>query len=214
MLTQNAQTLRNNTEIPITIAEYERYKASKLYFDTVALTHVLLKVAVSDFMIRKFMIMNVLFGEIGNILKLQKREFILTSQWEYPFYYILDEFKQLYRQINWKKSLLTLKYKPQCIIDYSLSIDNEWELNQYQEFLRISNYPMIVTMLTTDLDINMIIKIFADNNYEYRDDYIKESQSLLNNKIQSYNLDQLFIMTYKPQPIKKEIDDAGSSTTP
>lgn len=209
MLTQNVQTIRQNTEIPITIAEYERYKASPLYFDLLSLTHVLLKVAVSNFMIRKFMVMNVLFGEVGNILSLQKREFVLTSEFEYPFYYIIDEFKTKYRQINWKKNLLQLKYKPQCIIDYKLTIDTKDELSRYQEFLKISARPMVVALLETPLDQSIILDMVADSDYKYRDDYILESKQILTGKISNYNLDNLFIITPNPQPIKKE--DAWSS---
>lgn len=211
MLTQNVQTLRQDTHIPITIAEYERYKASPEYYDLLSITHVLLRIAVSDFMIRKFMIMNVLFGEVGNILQLQKRDFILTSEYEYPFYYILDEFKTKYRQINWKKSLLTLKYKPQCILDYQLNIDNDNELERYLEFLRISSNPMVVSFLNTSIDINKLIDFFENNYYEYRGDYIDQSKDILKSKLRSnrYDLDKIFIITPKPQPIKK--DDAWDS---
>lgn len=186
--------------LPKHISDYEQYRHTSLYKDIISLTYTCLHITCSDYVhIKKYLVLNSYFGTIGEVLLELKRNILLTSPYEKEFFRLKDEFKEYFKQLDWKNDLIQLEFIPHCIIDYNLIINNNDTLEQFYHFLEKNRFPILISFIMTPIQKEDIIQYFENKDYVYRQDYINDIKKIINNKIENFNLDNLYILTPKPQ---------------
>lgn len=194
-----------DTALSYKIKDYLDYKQTVHYKDTLALTHTCLSYGILDKTnTKKILVLNSIFGTVGEVLKNYKYQFLLTSPLSEEYDYLQDEYQNFFRLLDWKNNIIKLGFNPQCIIDYYLEIENEFDLKTYQEFLNINHRPIIITLLDSPLSLSILKSSFESNRYEFKEDLIKKIQFVLFNKISNYDLKKLIIFYPLPIIYKKE----------
>lgn len=173
------------------------FKQSIEYKSLLMFNHILLNTILlnNTYNKLKFLIFND-FGIAAEILIKYKHQLLLASEFETDYYYLPDEFKVLFKYLDWKNSILQLNFTPNYIIDYELSLTPE-NIDLYLLFLKKYKYPNLILLINS---IELFTAQFSELytiNYELIDNI---KNKLLKKSIEIPNLNNLLICERKACP--------------
>ena len=185
-----------STSLPIYKLKLINFKQSAEYKSLLMFNHILLNtILLNTYNKLKFLIFND-FGIAAEILTKYKHQLLLVSEFETDYYYLPDEFKVLFKYLDWKNSILQLNFTPNYIIDYELSLTPE-NIDLYLLFLKKYKYPNLILLINS---IELFIDRFSEFyiiNYELINSI---KNKLLTKSIKIPNLNNLLMCERKTCP--------------
>ena len=187
-----------STHIPLKIEQHEQWINTKEFSEMVVLTHLLLSGSYSNYLeYKRFLILNTKYGTIAHILRQCQRQYLITSQYEHEYYLTPSDFQPSFKLLNWKNSLIELKFIPNAILDYYMTIDDATDLDKLMVFLNKYQYPDVSVIIHSQLTRNDIIATFKQHNYNLDETNIHYVQTKTKEPLMNFDLSKLFIFKHE-----------------
>ena len=183
-----------STHIPLKIEQYEQWINTKEFGEMVVLTHLLLSGPYSDYLkYKQFLILNSKYATIAHVLKQCQRIYLITSLYEHEYYLTPTDFQPFFKLLNWKNNLIELKYIPNVVLDYYMTIDTELDLINLLTFLTKYQHPDLSAIITSQIPHNDIIDFFKQYKYTLDESSINYVKNKTKEPLINFDLSNLFV---------------------